>query len=628
MLSQNPEPLISSELKPEIMSNREKNIKFINNYLIKNTISPKINNINNNINNINKIIEPNQIKISKNNKNNYFRRIDSPVLLKSKKNNEPNDLERIKLEINQPKKVKIKKIINNNLQENLNINKIIEQYLYQIQRLQNSIKNKEDEINSLKIQLENNEQKGINRKCFDILDVGGMGLKILAEEKQNNKNTSNVKRIYKIQSLDKMEILNENINYDINIETRDSIEILPTLKAPLKGQKTIQLQIDPLKKRNYIQILDQLVILSNKKKEIDIEIEERDSIEILPTQKTPLQAQKTSQMYIQRLEIPKFLIQNIDNMSIFEENKKYNTIESRDVIQIVSLEMTPLKAQHVQNMVINKLELDNNVKKIKEDKEILSTPRNKNYIKLINSIEHIPIKKSPLQLKNVEDLRNKYIKKNKSENKMQNNINKEKNELKIDYIESINICNITSKPKSNSQYYSYSNALIKPTLKMQNIKNNKNNKNIKNNNQKIEEISLTNKKYKFNLVSPKPSILPLSKTTKNINVEKYEKKRIKTKIKYINDNNKDKNNNSSSIYKKSKILNKVNEIECENKKGRNVRVIRTQKHGPSIVEKRFIAHSCEKCNNNLNFQKIENISIRNNFHVIHSMKNNDNHDNY
>ena len=626
MLFQNLEPLISSELKPEIMSNREKNINFLNNYLIKNTIVPKINNINNNINNIKKFIEPNKIAISRNNTN-YFRRIDSPVLLKSKMKTGPNDLEGIKLEINQPKKVKIRKIINNNLHENLNINKIIQQYLYQIQRLQNFIKNKEDEINSLKIQLENIELKGINRKCFDILEVGGMGLKILAKEKQNNKNTSNVKRIYKIQSLDKMEILNENINYDINIETRDSIEILPTLKTPLKGQKTIQLQINPLKKRNYIQILDQLIILSNKKKEIDIEIEERDSIEILPTQKTPLKAQKISQMYIQRIELPKFLIQNIDNMSIFGENKKDNIIESRDAIQIVSLEMTPLKAQHVQNMIINKLEFDNNVKKIKGDKEFLSTPRNKNYIKLINSIEHIPIKKSPLQLKNVEDLKNKYIKKNKSKNKKQNNINKEKNELKIDYIESINICNINSKPKSNSQYCSYSNAFIKPTLKMQNLKNNKNNKNIKNNYQKIEEITLTNKKYKYKLVFPKPSILPLSKTTKNINFEKYEKKRIITEIKNINDNNKD-NNNNSSIYKRSKILNKVNEIECENKKGRNVRVIRTQKHGPSIVEKRFIAHSCEKCNNNLNFQKIENNIIRDKFPLIHFMKNNDNHDNY
>ena len=95
-------------------------------------------------------------------------------------------------------------------------------------------------------------------------------------------------------------------------------------------------------------------------------------------------------------------------------------------------------------------------------------------------------------MKNAEDLKNKYLKKYKSENKESNNLNKNAEELKIDYIESINICNITSKPKSNYKNYNYGNALIKPTLKMQSIKNSKTvRSNI--NNHKLEEISYTNK---------------------------------------------------------------------------------------------------------------------------------------
>ena len=191
-----------------------------------------------------------------------------------------------------------------------------------------------------------------------------MGLKILAEKKQTNENTI-LKPKYKIQFLDKIGILNESLNYELKIEIRDSIEILPTPKTPLKGQRTIQMQIDPLKTINYIQILDQMVILNNNKKDY-IEIDERDSIEILPTIKAVLQMQRVSQMYIERLEIPEYLIQNIDNMTIIKEKNKDNKIELRDCIQLLSLEMYQLQAQHVQKLVINKIFSDKNIKKLEQ----------------------------------------------------------------------------------------------------------------------------------------------------------------------------------------------------------------------------------------------------------------------
>ena len=624
------EPYFSSEEISEISSNKEKNINNLYNNSISNNTNQNTNYLISDINDIDKCSQTNKNTVTKSN-DNYKKRFDSPLILKSKNNIESFDSEKNKLDVNIPKKVKIKKIFNNNLQENLNINKIIEQYLNVIQRLKTSIKNKEEEIKSLKIELENNKQKNINKKSFDILDTGGMGLKILAEKKHMNENTI-LKPIYKIQFLDKMEILNESINYELKIEIRDSIEILPTLKTPLKGQRTIQMQIDPLKTINYIQILDQMVILNNNNKKDYIEIDERDSIEILPTLKAVLQMQRVSQMYIERLEIPEYLIQNIDNMTIIKEKNKDNKIELRDSIQLLSLETYQLQAQHVQKLVINKIFSDKNIQKLEQSEDIISTPRNKNVSKLTNSIEHIPSKKSPLQLKSAEDLKNKYLKKYKSENKESNNLNKDAEELKIDYIESINICNITSKPKSNYKNYNYGNALIKPTLKMQSIKNSKTvRSNI--NNHKLEEISYTNKKNKYNFVTPKPSILPVCRTTKNIKIEKNENNKRTTSKN--NNNNKDNNNNhninkiynnNSSIFKNPKILNKNNVDGCENKRGRNVRVIRTQKHGPSIIEKRFIAHSCEKCNNCLSF-KNNNYNSRDNFHAIHSMKNCDSKEN-
>ena len=534
---------------------------------------------------------------------NFHKRIDSPFLLKGKK---PISSEKIKVEINKPQKE------NKNPKKKLIKKKSIEKCRIYIQQLQNYIKIKEEEIKSLKKELQN-KSKNIKKNFFENLDTGGMGLNILSSKQQNNEKIKNIKRIYKIQFLDKMEILSINKNININIEKRDSIEILPTIKTFLKAQKVNEMIINPFKKKNYIQILDQLAIYKNNKIKY-LKIEDRDSIEILPTLKTPLQAQKVNQMFIERLEIPDFLIQNLDNMVIMKGNKIINMIESRDSIKITEekiTEKTPLQAQHIENMIIDSFESENI--QISESKDFLKTPRNKNFQKIRNSIEHVPLKKSPLQLKTAEDLKNKYLKKYKSENKEFNNKNIiEKEGFKIDYIESINVCNITFKPKSNYKNYNYDKSFIKPSLKMQNKE--KISKIINNrNNHKIEEISYKNKDIKYNLATPKPSILPLSKTTKNINKPKNESKKDK------NNNNK-KGDNNNNYYIKINMFenNKNNNNGCGIKKGRNVRVIRTQKYGPSIIEKRFVAHSCEKCNENLHFKV--NDSIKDNFHAIHSIK--------
>ena len=238
--------------------------------------------------------------------------------------------------------------------------KLIDKYKIYIQQLQKYLKMKDEEINSLKKDLQN-KIKSINKNGFANLDKDGMGMTILAGKKQNNESISS-KRIYKIQFLDKMEILNTSRNSDINIESRDSIEILPTIKKPLKAQKVIEMTIKPLIKLNYIQILDQMAILNEKNLANKIKIEGRDSIEILPTAKAPLKAQKVNQMFVAKMEIPEFLIQTLDNMIVIKGHKKNNLIESRDSIEIFCEERIPLKAQHIGNMIIDSFESEKNTR--------------------------------------------------------------------------------------------------------------------------------------------------------------------------------------------------------------------------------------------------------------------------
>ena len=548
--------------------------------------SPSISSFNRNLNiNNNKNVETIHITLSNNNFNSSNKKKISNIMGKKSR-----------LKINQQKKEK---------DDNLSQNKIIDQYKFQINQLLNSLKNKDKEISSLKKDLQKAKSKN-SKKFFEYLDIDGMGIKILATQKtyKNLKNKNSlIKNDFRMQAIDRMVIFNEGNNYDykLDVESRDSIEILPTVKPPLQAQIIAQMEIEPREKIKYIQILDQIEI-GGKDKTDDLEIEERDSIEILPTEKAPLKAQITGEMYIERMALPDFLIQSIDNINILKQSKNddIKVIESKDSIQIFSLPKKPLKPQHTENMTIetNEEDSEENFIQITNNKDILNTPRNQDLKKLRNSLVHIPLEKSPLQMKNPEEMKNKYLKKNSNENKNFQKYYSENDDLKIDYIESVNVCNIKYKPKSNYIYYNYSNygkntkSSIKPTLIIKNLKNFP--KSIKNsNNHKVEEISYKNNKYKNNLIKPKPSILPAGRISKIINVEKYEKK---------------KGRNYNTYTDERKKINYTFYNECS--KGRNVKVIKTQKHGPSIVEKRFIAHSCEKCKKNyLNFKK-NNIKMK------------------
>ena len=534
-------------------------------------------------------------------------------------------LEKNKIKINQLQKEKnIKKIIK--LKESQE--KIIEKYKIQIQQLFNSLNIKEQKINSLKNALQKAKLNNF-KKWFENLEINTINIKIISKKILNNEKKSIIKENeFKIQNLDKMLILNKIKKRHLKIESRDSIEIFQTQRPILQAQIITQMKVEPFEKKQYFQIMDQFKINGLCKNENDLQIDSRDSLEIFPTKKSPLKAQRIKQMLIERMISPKFLIQKIDNMFIMKEINKYkikNIIEERDSIQICSPEKQALQAQHIENMFIDSIEYDKNLFEIKNN-SCLNEFNNKKLGNLTISLEHIPMKKSPLHLKNPEEIKTKYLKKNISENR--NKFYYEKDDIQTDYIESVNNCDINFKLKSNYSIYNSSNCFnngnfsLKPSSKanylkdFSKIKNNFNNHNL-------AEISYKNKN---NLITPRPSVQQVKKTSKIFNIEKVEKIKeknsyfLKFKNKYTNNGVIFKNhNNKEDNYKILNVIytnrnNKYNSInnfiiekkhlECENMKGRNVRIIKTQKHGPSIIEKIFMAHSCKKCSNNyLTFQK-------------------------
>ena len=541
-----------------------------------------------------------------------------------------NTIEKNKSKLNQPQN---KKNIQKNTKLNENPQKLIEQYKFQIQQLYNSLRIKEQEIISLKKELQRAKLNNI-KKCFENLEINTTKMDILSKEIPNNEKRNIIKKNeHKIQYLDKMLVLNKTKKNHLKIESRDSIEIFQTEKPPLQAQITAQMQIEPLENEKFFQILDQFEINGLLKLENDLEIESRDSIEIFQTKKSPLKPQKVIQMLIERMILPDFLIQKIDNMIIMKDIKIYkikNIIEERDSFQISCSLKKSLQVQHIENMLFKSIESYKNLIESNEDNSILNQLNNKKLGTLTNSIEHIPIKKSPLHLKNPEEIKKKYLKKYNSDNLKK--FYYEKDDIQIDYIESVNICNINFKPKSNyivynsSNCYKNENLSLKPTLKVQNLKDYfQKKKNLKNHT--IAEISYKNKKFiNYNLITPKPTIQQTKKISKICNIEKVEKTKgkndgctgFKNKISnkeiiYKKHNNKEYNykklnftdrNIENKYYTINNIINDKKKFECKNLGGRNVRIIKTQKHGPSIIEKKYIASSCEKYNNNyLTFKK-------------------------
>ena len=204
----------------------------------------------------------------------------------------------------------------------------------------------------------------------------------------------------KIQNTDQLSIFRTPKPKNI-IEPKDTLEILPKEKEPLKKQIIDSLQIEGLstiKVEIKIQNTDQLTIFRTQRPENIIEI--KDFLEILPTEKEPLKKQLVDDLYIERVKTikPENEIQNTDHLSIFKLQKPLNTIETRDNIELLSIEKLPLKKQLVDDLYIEKMVIIKPENKIQNiDKiSIFTLPRSQNSIESKDNIEILPIKKEPL----------------------------------------------------------------------------------------------------------------------------------------------------------------------------------------------------------------------------------------
>jgi len=227
-----------------------------------------------------------------------------------------------------------------------------------------------------------------------------------------------------IQNIDKIAIF--RISRPNNIpEQMQNIEILPIPKESLKGQIVDSLFIEgliPIKIENSIQNVDKLTIFKSPKPQNIIET--RDMMEIQPLEKEPFQKQLVDDLYIERLLSQKQenTIQNTNNFCIFRKQRTQNVIEPKDNIELLPKEREPLKGQLVDSLNIEGLALIKPENKIQNiDKlTIFKTPRANNLIESMENIEILPIEKEPLKKQLVDDLFIERIKSLKPDNLIQN----------------------------------------------------------------------------------------------------------------------------------------------------------------------------------------------------------------
>ena len=258
-----------------------------------------------------------------------------------------------------------------------------------------------------------------------------------------------------IQNIDKIAIFRIPRIYNIP-EKNERIELLPVPKEPLKGQIVDSLYIEglvPTKMENIIQNVDKLIIFKSPKP-LNI-IETRDMMEIQSLEKEPLQKQLVDDLYIERLISQKSenKIQNINRFCIFKKQRPLNIIEPKDNIEIFSKEREQLKGQLIDSLNIEGLPLiesENIIQKV-DKLTIFRTQRPKNIVESREYIEILPREREPLQKQLVDDLYIEKIKYLKPNNMIQNTeklsiFRVEKQKNIIEIIDNIQISSLEREP--------------------------------------------------------------------------------------------------------------------------------------------------------------------------------------
>ena len=266
-------------------------------------------------------------------------------------------------------------------------------------------------------------------KPINIIE-GGDNIEILSQEKEPLKKQlidalfieglNQMKPNNIIQETDKLSIFKTPKLNNI-IETKDNIELLPMEREPLRKQLVDDLYIENsrnIKSENRIQ--NTVTISIFKAPRPDNIIEAKESLEISPKEKEPLQKQLVDDLYIEKtMNIkPENKIQNIDKLPIFETPRPDNIIEVKDNIEILPKEKEPLKGQKIDAIYIENLERFNNEIQNTSLMTISKMPKTPNIIEPIENIFISPKEKDPLQYQIIDELLIEG--KNKIENEIQN----------------------------------------------------------------------------------------------------------------------------------------------------------------------------------------------------------------
>ena len=267
------------------------------------------------------------------------------------------------------------------------------------------------------------EKEPLKKQMVDCLYIEGIPEKEFEEFESNKIEVEMEERLYgKKIKLGKM------IRFDdekTSIEARDSLQILPIEKEPLKKQLVDDLYIEgiySIKPENKIQNVDRLHIFKTPKPENVVVPGE--FLEILPMEKEPLKQQKVDALFIEGLLLNKAenIIQNVDKLSIMKTPRSLNIMETRDNIELYPIEREPFKKQLVDDLYIEKQNLvkpENKIQKV-DKLSILKTPRPQNIVEATENLEILPISKEPLKKQLIDALQIEGLSLIKPENKIQN----------------------------------------------------------------------------------------------------------------------------------------------------------------------------------------------------------------
>ncbi len=184
-------------------------------------------------------------------------------------------------------------------------------------------------------------------------------------------------------------------------DCKDSIEILPTPKPPLEEDYLDEIHLGPYKEippNLEIDPLESIQVLKTPRPENIVEF--RDTMEILPEPKEPLQEENLDRFVIEKMERPEDEIVPLDGIEILKAPRPENIQEPRDSIEILpEPRKIPLVGQREDNFTIEpKIQYPPEEEPV-DSFELLAKPKAPLDIQPRDKIQINPIPEEPIYLK-------------------------------------------------------------------------------------------------------------------------------------------------------------------------------------------------------------------------------------